>query len=181
LITDDGESLIESGAILDYVHELVNSARALLPASAEERRHALRLMTIATGVLSLSYATLRLRAQRSAKWRCAETFEEAYRMSFKMRHLVSCSQCVAAAIQRARREQPSRPRARHIEEVPLASTAATTEISGKRSFCSASAMSESAAEMFSFSVRRAMVSAISPTDTMDSSMNQARSGASSVC
>jgi glutathione S-transferase len=49
LITDDGEFLIESGAILDFVDELVGPQRALLPAFAEARRHALRLMAIATG------------------------------------------------------------------------------------------------------------------------------------
>src|SRR5580658_9389914 len=49
LVLDDGESLVESAAILDYLDEQVGSARALLPASGDERREALQLMAIATG------------------------------------------------------------------------------------------------------------------------------------
>src|SRR6267154_4615585 len=49
LVLDDGEALIESAAILDYLDDFVGSARALLPASGGERREALRAMSIAVG------------------------------------------------------------------------------------------------------------------------------------
>jgi glutathione S-transferase len=49
LVTDDGEALIESAAILDYLDELVGAERALLPRTGKERREALRAMSIATG------------------------------------------------------------------------------------------------------------------------------------
>ena len=49
LVLDDGEVLVESGAILDYLDELVGPKRALLPRSGAARRAALRLMAIATG------------------------------------------------------------------------------------------------------------------------------------
>jgi glutathione S-transferase len=49
LVLDDGEVLIESSAILDYIDERAGPARALLPRSGLERRAALRLMAIAVG------------------------------------------------------------------------------------------------------------------------------------
>lgn len=49
LVTDDGERLLESGAILDYLEERAGPDRALLPRSGPERRQALRLMALATG------------------------------------------------------------------------------------------------------------------------------------
>jgi glutathione S-transferase len=49
LVLDDGESLIESAAILDYLDDLVGPKRALLPPSGRDRRDALRAMSIAVG------------------------------------------------------------------------------------------------------------------------------------
>ena len=49
LVTGDGEKLMESGAILDYVDELAGPERALLPRAGAERRQALKLMAMATG------------------------------------------------------------------------------------------------------------------------------------
>ena len=49
LITDDGEKLLDSGAILDYLEERAGPERALLPRSGPERRQALKLMALATG------------------------------------------------------------------------------------------------------------------------------------
>ena len=49
LLADDGEALIDSAAILDYLDDLVGPARALLPASGAPRRAALRLIAIAIG------------------------------------------------------------------------------------------------------------------------------------
>jgi glutathione S-transferase len=49
LVIDAAESLLESAAILDYLDDLVGPERALLPRTGAARRHALRLMSIATG------------------------------------------------------------------------------------------------------------------------------------
>jgi len=49
LVTDQGENLMESGAILDYLDELAGPERALLPRAGAERRQALNLMAMATG------------------------------------------------------------------------------------------------------------------------------------
>nr|AQQ74823.1 hypothetical protein [uncultured bacterium] len=49
LVTDDGEKLMESAAILDYLDERVGPERALLPRSGPDRRRALNLMAMATG------------------------------------------------------------------------------------------------------------------------------------
>ena len=49
LVLDDGEVLIESGAILDYLDERAESTRRLVPAAGVARRTVLRLMAIATG------------------------------------------------------------------------------------------------------------------------------------
>jgi glutathione S-transferase len=50
LVLDDGERLIDSSAILDYINELVGPKRALIPASGAARRAALRLSAISTTV-----------------------------------------------------------------------------------------------------------------------------------
>jgi glutathione S-transferase len=49
LVADDGETLVDSAAILDFLDDLVGPARALLPATGAERRAALRLVAIAIG------------------------------------------------------------------------------------------------------------------------------------
>ena len=49
LVLDDGETLIESAMILDWLDQQVGSARALLPASGDARRNALQIMALAAG------------------------------------------------------------------------------------------------------------------------------------
>ncbi|HLK71333.1 MAG TPA: glutathione S-transferase family protein [Steroidobacteraceae bacterium] len=49
LLLDEGEMLIDSSAILDYLDELAGPRRALLPACGAERRQALRLIALALG------------------------------------------------------------------------------------------------------------------------------------
>src|ERR1700722_2464790 len=49
LVLDDGEVLLESAALLDYLDELVGPQHALLPRAGRERRTALKLMAIAAG------------------------------------------------------------------------------------------------------------------------------------
>lgn len=58
LVLDDGEALIESSAILDYLDETAGPDRALLPRSGADRRLALKLMSIATGAADKGVAQL---------------------------------------------------------------------------------------------------------------------------
>jgi len=49
LVLTDGDTLIESATILDFLDETVGFERALLPRSGEPRREALRIIAIAVG------------------------------------------------------------------------------------------------------------------------------------
>jgi glutathione S-transferase len=48
---DDGERLIESAAILDYLMELVGPAKSLIPPHGRTRRDCIQLMAIGSGLL----------------------------------------------------------------------------------------------------------------------------------
>ena len=71
LVLDDGEVLIESGAILDYLDELAGPSRAMIPAHGDGRRRALKVCALATGLgdkaVSLIYERL-LHPQTSEPW-----------------------------------------------------------------------------------------------------------------
>jgi len=71
LVLDDGEVLIESAAILDYLDELVGPERALVPACGPDRRAALKVCALATGLcdkmVSLVYEKV-LHAATSDMW-----------------------------------------------------------------------------------------------------------------
>jgi glutathione S-transferase len=49
LVLADGESLIDSAAILDFLDDSAGPERALLPSSGKQRRDALKVMAIALG------------------------------------------------------------------------------------------------------------------------------------
>lgn len=69
LVTDDGEKLMESGAILDYLDERVGPESALLPRSGPDRRRALNLMAMATGAAEKGVAQVYERVFRPEnKW-----------------------------------------------------------------------------------------------------------------
>jgi glutathione S-transferase len=51
LILDNGETLIDSAAILDHIDELVGPARALIPTRGAARRDALQRIALACGVI----------------------------------------------------------------------------------------------------------------------------------
>ncbi|WGS21383.1 MULTISPECIES: glutathione S-transferase family protein [unclassified Bradyrhizobium] len=71
LVLDDGEALIDSAAILDYLDETVGPERAMLPPRGQERRHQLRICAIATGLgdksVSLVYESV-LRKEQLKLW-----------------------------------------------------------------------------------------------------------------
>ena len=73
LVPDDGDALIESAAILDYLDDLVGPGRALLPRSGRERREALRAVAIAIGaaekgVLQVYEEVFRPKEKRHEPW-----------------------------------------------------------------------------------------------------------------
>ena len=71
LVLDDGEALIASTAILDYLDELVGPEKAMLPRSGAERRRHLRIGALASGLgdkaVSLLYERV-LRKEQLALW-----------------------------------------------------------------------------------------------------------------
>ena len=71
LILEDGECLLESTAILEYLDEGAGAERALLPRQGPVRRDGLRVCALATGLadkaVSLFYERL-LHAQTSDQW-----------------------------------------------------------------------------------------------------------------
>ncbi|HEY7580779.1 MAG TPA: glutathione S-transferase family protein [Acetobacteraceae bacterium] len=66
LVLDNGESLIESGAILDYLDECVGPARSMIARSGEARRHALRVCALATGLADKAVSLVYERALHQA-------------------------------------------------------------------------------------------------------------------
>src|SRR6266566_8497622 len=50
LVLDDGEALIESTAILDFLDELVGSDRAMIAERGPVRRHHLRICAMGSGL-----------------------------------------------------------------------------------------------------------------------------------
>ena len=77
LVLDNGEALIESTAILDYLDELAGPEKAVIAARGPERRHALKVCALATGLadkgVSLLYERV-LRKDQSKIWveRCED-------------------------------------------------------------------------------------------------------------
>ena len=71
LVLDDGEALIESHAILDHLDSLVPAERAMFPRLEPDRRRALKVAALATGLadkaVSLFYEK-RLHAAASELW-----------------------------------------------------------------------------------------------------------------
>ncbi|QOZ12320.1 glutathione S-transferase family protein [Bradyrhizobium sp. CCBAU 51765] len=71
LVLDDGEALIESMIILDYLDDLVGPDKAMLPRGGVERRKHLRICALASGLgdkaVSLLYERV-LRKEQLALW-----------------------------------------------------------------------------------------------------------------
>lgn len=71
LVLEDGESLIDSAAILDYLDELAGPSRALIPEAGPGRRQALKICALATGLndkaVSLVYERV-LHRETSRVW-----------------------------------------------------------------------------------------------------------------
>jgi glutathione S-transferase len=119
LILDDGEVLIESGAILDALDEMVGPQRAMLPRSGPERRRGLKVCALATGLgdkaVSLFYEGL-LHEAPSQTWidRChaqigdvltaLETDRARFRSAFWLGEAISHADVAVACALRFTRE-----------------------------------------------------------------------------
>ena len=72
LVLDDGEALIESTAILDYLDELVGADKAMIARAGPERRQCLKICALATGLgdkaVSLVYERVLRKDQQSKIW-----------------------------------------------------------------------------------------------------------------
>jgi glutathione S-transferase len=73
LVPGDGDALIDSAAILDFLDDRVGPQRALLPPLGADRREALRIMAIATGaaekgVLQVYEGVFRPEEKRHEAW-----------------------------------------------------------------------------------------------------------------
>jgi glutathione S-transferase len=73
LVLPDGEALIDSSSILDFIDESVGPERALLPRSGRQRREALRILAVALGaaekgVLQLYEVLFRPEDKRHDAW-----------------------------------------------------------------------------------------------------------------
>ena len=83
LVLDNGESLIESTVILDWLDEQAGPAKALLPGSGDARRRQLKVCALATGLadkaVSLFYEKVLHKEQTSQFWaeRCRTQIEGA--------------------------------------------------------------------------------------------------------
>ncbi len=71
LVLDDGQALVESHAILDYLDGRVGPERALFPTTEPARHQALRVAALATGLADKAVSLLyeqRLHQEASALW-----------------------------------------------------------------------------------------------------------------
>jgi glutathione S-transferase len=84
LVLPDGEALMESGTILDYLDDAVGPGRALVPRSGMDRRAVMRIMAVATGaaekgVSQIYESVFRPAEKRHAPWveRCQSQMHAA--------------------------------------------------------------------------------------------------------
>ncbi|MFM0322283.1 glutathione S-transferase family protein [Caballeronia glebae] len=80
LVLDSGDTLIESAMILDYLDEEAGDARAMVPSGGPERRQALKICALATGLADKAVALVYervLHKQKSQTWldRCTGQVE----------------------------------------------------------------------------------------------------------
>jgi len=75
VVLDDGDVLIDSAAILDWLDQTVGPECALIPAAGVQRRRVLRRMALATGVIDKAGAAAYERLIRPAAYRWPEWIE----------------------------------------------------------------------------------------------------------
>ena len=75
LVLDDGETLIDSAAILDWLDQAVGPARTLVPTTEPERRRVLHRIALATGAIDKAGAATYERLIRPSAYRWPEWIE----------------------------------------------------------------------------------------------------------
>ena len=75
LVLDDGETLIDSAAILDWLDQSVGPGRALVPATEPERRRVLHRVALATGAIDKAGAATYERLIRPGAYRWPDWIE----------------------------------------------------------------------------------------------------------
>jgi glutathione S-transferase len=75
LVLDDGETLIDSTAILDWLDQSVGPARALVPAAQPQRTRVLHRIALATGAIDKAGAATYERLIRPSAYRWPEWIE----------------------------------------------------------------------------------------------------------
>jgi glutathione S-transferase len=72
LVLDDGETLIDSAAILDHLDQIVGPSRALIPTTGSDRKNALRILASATAAcdkaIAINYERRRPAEKVSVDW-----------------------------------------------------------------------------------------------------------------
>ena len=82
LIIDDGETLLESAAIIDYLDQLVGTSKSLTPESGDKRWRVLRHAAIAMGLADRA-VQLRIEMFRRPQHLQSAEFIEDYRKSIR--------------------------------------------------------------------------------------------------
>jgi glutathione S-transferase len=72
LVLDNGETLIDSAAILDWLDQSVGPERALIPPGGPRRRRSLRLIALASGIIEKAGAEAYERLIRPSAYRWPE-------------------------------------------------------------------------------------------------------------
>jgi glutathione S-transferase len=75
LVLDDGEVLLDSAAILDWLDQSVGPQQALVPVEGQERRSVLRRVALATGAIDKAGAAALERLVRPSAYRWPEWIE----------------------------------------------------------------------------------------------------------
>jgi glutathione S-transferase len=75
LVLDDGEVLLDSAAILDWIDQSVGPERALVPVTGRERRSVLSRVALATGAIDKAGAAAAERLMRPSAYRWPEWIE----------------------------------------------------------------------------------------------------------
>jgi glutathione S-transferase len=97
LILDDGETLIDSAAILDWIDQSVGAEQALVPTTGPERRRVLRQMALASGAIDKAGAAAFERQVRPSQTRWPEWTERCRTQAGGAIEALAAEACPTAA------------------------------------------------------------------------------------
>jgi glutathione S-transferase len=133
LVLDDGETLIDSAAILDHLDQVVGPSRALIPPTGLDRRIALRILASATAAcdkaVAINYERRRPTEKISVNWlsRCRSQLDaalcelEAFRLELPshqtLRQIEITAACTYAYVKRVEHDAVSSERYPWLERL----------------------------------------------------------------